>query len=169
MKRIVLIAVLIGVVGFAAVFGLVRVVSAQGNPTATPAVPGQGYGRGGMMGQGQGMMGGEQGAMHEDMEAALAEKLGLTVEALEDLNDQGKTFWQIAEDKGFTAEEAQQMMLDARTSAIDKAVKDGTLTQAQADWMKQRSGQMMGNGGQGGCMGDGTGTTRGGRMGGRRW
>ncbi|MBE0695731.1 MAG: hypothetical protein IH586_02300, partial [Anaerolineaceae bacterium] len=121
---------------------------------------------------GQAMMGGEQGAMHEYMEAALAEKLGLTVQALEDLNDQGQTFWQIAEAKGFTVDEAQQMMLDARNIATDKAVKDGTLTQEQADWMKQRSGSMMGNGNgsgvQGDCMGTGTGTPRGGRMGGRR-
>ena len=112
------------------------------------------------------MMGGEPGAMHAYMEAALAEKLGLTVKELEDLHTQGKTFWQIAEDKGFTTAEAQQMMLDARTTALDQMVKDGTLTQAQADAMKQRSGQMMGNGGQGGCMG-GSGTPRGGRMGGR--
>jgi hypothetical protein len=42
-------------------------------------------------------------------------------------------------------------MIDARTQAIDQAVKDGKLTQAQADWMKQRgaSGGMMGGRGMG--------------------
>jgi hypothetical protein len=148
MKRIIIIAVLVGVLGLAAVFGLARVVYAQTTPTVTP---GQGFGRGGMMGQG--MMGGETGAMHEYMEAALAEKLGMSQKDLETLFDQGKSFWQIAEDKGLSTSQAQQMMLDARTTALDQMVKDGTLTQAQADQMKQRSGGMMGKNGRGGCMG----------------
>lgn len=158
MKRIVLISLLIGMLGFVAIFGLVSAVNAQ-SPTPTPVFPGQGYGRGGMMG-------GAEGTMPPYMEAALAEKLGLTIEELQDLHDQGKTFWQVAEDKGFTIEEAQQMMLDTRSAALDQMFKDGTMTQEQADWMKQRSGQMMG--GQGGCNGMGAGMTRGGRMGGRR-
>jgi hypothetical protein len=157
MKRIVLIAVFVGIVSIAAVFGFFNVVSAQNGPNTTPVTPGQGYGRGGMMDSGTGLM-------QPYMEAALAEKMGLTVDELRDLNAQGKTFWQIAADKGFTTEQAQQMMTDARGSALERMVKDGTITQEQADWMKQRSGRMMGGAGQGGCMG--TGTTRGGMMGG---
>jgi hypothetical protein len=42
-------------------------------------------------------------------------------------------------------------MTDARTQAIDQAVKAGTLTQAQADWMKTRGGAMN----NGGMMGAG--------------
>jgi len=34
-------------------------------------------------------------------------------------------------------------MTGARSQALDRAVKDGTLTQEQADWMKQR---VAGNG-----------------------
>jgi hypothetical protein len=57
---------------------------------------------------------------------------------------------QIAASKGLTAEQFTALMTDARTQAIDQAVKDGKLTQAQADWMKQRGaaayGGMMGAG-----------------------
>ena len=155
------------VVGLVAVFGVVTLVSAQ-NPT--PPAPGQGFGRG-MMG---GMMGGatgQYGPMHTYMQSALAEKLGLTVDELNAAHADGKTFWDLAEEKGLTAEEAQQAMLDARNTALDAMVKDGTITQEQADWMKSRSGAMMGGGyGRGGCMGgqssDGTFAPRG-RMGGR--
>ncbi len=159
MKRSITFAMLVGVVGIA-LFGLVGAVSAQGNTPDTTPAPGWGYGRGGMMG-------GEYGPMHEAMEAALAEKLGLTVDELEDRHADGQTFWQIAEEKGYTLEEARQMMLDARSEALAQAVADGTLTQEQADWMNSRSGRMMGGygAGQGGCTG--TGTPQGGRMGGR--
>jgi hypothetical protein len=141
--------------------GVTGVVLAQGpKPGATPQ-PGQGYGMmgsGGMMGRG-GMMGANRngtqvagmGQMHEYMQAALAEKLGVSVEDLNAAYSDGKTFWQIADEKGFTAEEAQQMMLDARTAALDAMVADGTITQEQADWMKNRSGQMMGGANGGGC------------------
>ena len=39
-------------------------------------------------------------------------------------------------------------MNDARSQAVDQAVSDGTLTQAQADWMKLR-GAGAGRGGRG--------------------
>ena len=165
MKRYWIIAILVVVV---LALGVTGVVLAQGpKPGATPQ-PGQGYGmmgQGGMMGSGGmmsgrgGMMGGStnqggkgyqgtgMGQMHEYMQAALAEKLGISLDDLNAAYAGGKTFWQIAEDKGFTTEEAQQMMLDARTVALDKMVADGAITQAQADWMKNRSGGMMGGGG----------------------
>jgi hypothetical protein len=41
------------------------------------------------------------------------------------------------------------LMADARSQAIDQAVKAGTLTQAQADWMSQRgAGQMAAGAGE---------------------
>ncbi len=45
---------------------------------------------------------------------------------------------QTAASKGRTAEQFAAMMADVRCQAIDQAFKDGKLTQAQADWMKQR-------------------------------
>ena len=162
MKRFLIFAVLLGIV---AAFGFTGVVGAQ-NPDPTNPTPGWGRGR-----MGGGMMVGEgYGPMHEYMQAALADQLGITVDELNAAHADGKTFWQVAEDKGFTVEQSQQMMLDARTTALDAMVADGTITQEQADWMKQRGG-MMGGGrgmGPGGCHG-GSGTP-GGMMGGRgRW
>lgn len=51
---------------------------------------------------------------------------------------------QIATSKGLTTEQFSALMVDARNQAIDQAVKAGTLTQAQADWMKQRGAGQMG-------------------------
>lgn len=152
------------VVGLIAAFGAVSLVNAQGTTPTTPPAPGQGWGRG-MMGAS-----GQYGPMHESMQAALAEKLGMTVDELNAAHADGKTFWDLATEKGLTVEEVRQAMLDARSTALDAMVKDGTITQEQADWMKTRgAGMMGGRGGYGGCMGqstDGTFTPRG-RMGGR--
>jgi hypothetical protein len=160
MKRLLIVAVLVIALG---VFGVAQAVSAQGTNPPTP-VPGTGYGMG-MMAGFDGM-----GPMHEYMQKELAGKLGITESELEALYAKGQTFWQIAEDKGFTAEQAQQMMVDARSAALDKMVADKVITKEQADWMKSRMGGMM-SGGAGGCMGSGANTPRGGMMGGRggRW
>jgi hypothetical protein len=105
----------------------------------------------------RGMMGG--GQMHEYMHAALAEKLGMTVEELDAQRDAGDNIWQIAEDKGYSADETVTLMQEARAAAIDKMVADEVLTQEQGDWMKENQGMMRGRGGMsGGCqMQDGRG------------
>jgi hypothetical protein len=168
MKRYWMIAVLVVVV---LALGVTGVVLAQNpNPGTTPQ-PGRGYGmmgQGGMMGRGgttgRGMMSGTDyqstgmGQMHEYMQAALAEKLGISVDDLNAAYADGKTFWQVAEDKGLTTEQAQQIMLDARTAALDKMVADGTITQEQAGWMKNRSTGMMGGANGRGMMGRGAGS-----------
>ncbi len=164
MKRFLILAVVVGLV---AAFGITGVVMAQSPDPATPA-PAWGGGR---MGRGVADRTG-YGPMHEYMQAELAEQLGVTVDELNAAHAEGKTFWQIAEEKGFTVEQAQQMMTVARNAALDAMVADGTLTQEQADWMKQRGG-MMGGGRRGGRMGpgtcmDGTGTPGGMMRGGRR-
>ena len=133
-------------------------------PTPETPTPGSGYGQGMMNGQGYrggmmngqgnrgGMMGqyaaGDQdGPMHDAMIAVFAEKLGLSVDELNARLAKGETMAQIASAQGLTVDQFRTLMTDARSQAIDQAVKDGTLTQAQADWMKQRGGgQMMGGG-----------------------
>lgn len=150
MKRIWFTSVILSLLAVLAIVGVVGAPAPTPGTPETPAVPGQGFGRG-MMGRG-GMMGGAaygQGFMHDYMEKIVAEKLGLKVEDLQALHAEGKTFWQIAEEKGLAVEEAQQLMTDARNEALDAMVNDGTITQEQADWMKTR------NGGRGGCMGGG--------------
>jgi hypothetical protein len=114
------------------------------------------------------------GAMHEYMEEAVASKLGVSVEELESLHAEGKTFWQIAEEKGLADEDARQLMIDARSEALDAMVEDEVIDQEQADAMKTRmSGGRMGGFGAG-CMGggyngDSTSAPRGRMMGGGRW
>jgi hypothetical protein len=106
------------------------------------------------------------------MVAAFAAKLGLKAEDVQASLDKGQTMWQIAQAKGLTAEQFAAAMTEARTAGIAAAVKAGTLTQQQADWMNQR-GQGMGAGRNGmdpeDCpMNNGTTTTtgqRGGMMG----
>ena len=173
MKRFWMVLALVAVV---AAFGAVGAVYAQDGTPPTPPVPGQGYGPG-MMGRG-GMMVSQygQGWMHEYMAPAVAEALGLSVEELEAQHAEGKTFWQIAEEKGISPEDAQQLLIDARTTALDAAVADGVITAEQADFMKTRmaSGRMGGRMGAGGCgmgtpNGPQTGTPRGRMGGGGRW
>ena len=61
-----------------------------------------------------------------------------------------------------TTEQFQELMTTARTEAINQAVADGVITQAQGDYMLERMETMMGNGagfgfgmGNGGCRGRG--------------
>ncbi len=138
----------------------------------TPTAPYNGYGM--MGGRGGGMMGGLRdedgyGPMHEVMQAAMAEALGITHDELEERYAAGDTAWTIAQEKGLTQEEFTTLMSEARSKAFDQLVADGTLTQEQADWMGDRMGNMMQNGygdGTGGCMGNGI---NGGRRGPGRW
>jgi hypothetical protein len=99
---------------------------------------------------------GEYGPLHDYMYTAFAQALGLTPEELETRRQAGDTLWDIAQEQGLTAEQFQAMMTTARTSAINQAVADGVITQAQADWMLERMNQMQGYGvGDGSCPGGG--------------
>jgi uncharacterized protein YidB (DUF937 family) len=85
------------------------------------------------------------GVLHDAMIAVFAENLGISVDDLNARLTNGETMAQIATASGLTAEEFQAVMVAARSQAVDQAVTDGTLTQEQADWMKQRGGGLMGN------------------------
>jgi hypothetical protein len=150
MKKLVLSIVIVAVMAVA--LGTAGIVYAQTQTPTTP-VPGSGYGPGMRGGRGQqgGMMGqnaaGTQtGFLHDEMIAAFAQKLGISVDDLNARLANGETMAQIAYSKGVTADQFRTLMWDARSQAIDQAVKDGTLTQEQADWMKQRGAGQMGSG-----------------------
>jgi len=100
----------------------------------------------------------EYGPLHGYMLDAFAQALGITPVELETRRQAGDTLWVIAQEKGLTAEQFQEMITTARTNAANQAVADGVITQEQADFMLQRMGRMMGNGagpgfgsGNGGC------------------
>jgi hypothetical protein len=160
MNKVALSMIIVAVL--AVVLGTAGFVFAQ-SPTPQTPVPGSGYGTGMMNGRGarggmtmnQGAAGMQDGLLHDAMIAVVAEKLGIPVEDLNVRLANGETMAQIATANGLTAEQLSTLMANARSQAIDQAVKAGTLTQAQADWMSQRgAGQMAaGAGGMGGGRG----------------
>lgn len=166
MKKLLIVG---AVLAFAIVaFGAAGLVYAQTQTPPTPTFPGYGPG---MMGGRGGMMGGFQsgnfGPMHDYMQDAYAEALGITVDELTDRLAGGENMWQIALSLGFSQEAIPGLMIAAHTQALNKAVDDGVLTREQADWMNQRMAQMQAQGfgpGTGGCGGFGGRTARGGGM-----
>ena len=85
------------------------------------------------------------GFLQDEMVAVYADALGITVDDLNTRLTNGETMAQIAYSTGMSADEFRTLMVDVRTQAIALAVKNGTITQEQADWMSQRgAGQMMG-------------------------
>ena len=116
---------------------------------------GYGYGPGGMMrGYGPGgMMGGfgktierGYGFMHDDMISAFASAVGLTVDEVNTRLTKGETLTQIANAQGFTGDKLTQLVAQVHKSALDKAVADGVITQAQADRMLQTMNNYSGPG-----------------------
>jgi hypothetical protein len=136
-------ALVISLVLVAAAFtlGSVSKVFAQSETPTAGVIVNNGYGvHGSMMG------GNQQGLLHDEMVKVIAEKLGITVDDLNARLADGETMYSIALAEGLTTDEAKALLLDARNQAIDQAVTNGDLTQAQADWMKTRANQMGGNG-----------------------
>lgn len=85
-----------------------------------------------------GMPEAQNGYLSEYVQPALAEAFGLTTEDLQARHDAGDTLWDIGVDQGLTLEEFQNKMVDAHANAINAALKDGTITQDQADFMLER-------------------------------
>jgi hypothetical protein len=131
---------------------------AQSNTPQYP-VQGTGYGmggrgnRGGMMGEN--VNGTQDGLLHDEIISVFSEKLEIPIDELNVRLANGETLSAIAYSKGLTYDQFRSLMVETRVQALDTAVKSGTLTQVQADWMKTR-GAGMANGGTG-MRGDGFG------------
>jgi hypothetical protein len=133
------------VIGVAALAGLVALAGAaiafaQG-PTPTPA---PGFGSGMMGGRGA-MLGGANGLMaeyHDQMHARIAEALGLTLDEFNAELAEGKTPYQIVQERGVDAAALQAAMQAAHAEALNQAVADGRITPAQAEWMLSHQAQM---------------------------
>jgi hypothetical protein len=133
--------------------GTVGVAFAQ-SPTQTPGT-GTGYmgGRSSRNGMGGANANAGDGILHDYMIAAYAEKLNIPVADLEARLANGETMAQIAISTGLTFDQFRTLRAEVRAQAIEQALNDGVLTQAQADWMSQHgAGQMAG-----GQMGNGSG------------
>ncbi|MGB9775542.1 MAG: hypothetical protein ACPLYD_05845 [Anaerolineae bacterium] len=141
-KRILGIGMALGLVALVGLLGLLMVAPAfaQGNTPPTTPIPGsgqgpglgRGWGRG--LGRGFGGFGGSWATFD-----AVAEALGLTPEQLFSELHSGKTLEEIAEEKGVDIqkvyEAAQAARVQQMKEAIQQAVKDGRMTQEQANWL----------------------------------
>jgi hypothetical protein len=150
-------AAVVGVVALIAVVGVLMAGTAfaqSGTPggqatPGTPKAPAFGFGRG------MGFFGGSIGNFD-----AMAKALNLTPTQLFEQLHSGKTLAEIAQAQNVDLTKVQEAANAARIQAmkdrIGQAVKAGTMTQAQADWLLQ--------GLEKGFMGKGMGSFRGGPM-----
>ena len=76
--------------------------------------------------------------LHDYMTKSVADAFDLTVEELQAAHDDGVTLWEIAQERGLTEEEFNQLFDQARSDAIAAALADGVITQEQAGWMNER-------------------------------
>ena len=73
--------------------------------------------------------------MHQQVWTAVATKLGLTYAQLTQAVQNGQTIAQLAETKGVALDDLKEAAKDAITASLADLVKQGVMTQAQADWM----------------------------------
>jgi hypothetical protein len=91
--------------------------------TPAPSAPGYRLGR---------LGGGYFGANSEVLKL-----LGMTPQQYYTERQSGKTLADIAKEKNVTDQQIIDALTSTRKAAIDQALKDGKLTQAQADWLNQ--------------------------------
>lgn len=73
------------------------------------------------------------GKYHELSKTLLLQKLGLTKEEVKAARESGKGFMELAKEKGNTPDMVKTKMIEAKTEAINQAVKDGKLTKDEGD------------------------------------
>ncbi len=123
----------VGVLAIVSVLGLFAVGTAfaQG-PTPTPAGPPFG-----------GPFWGGVANGYSVMSDAITKLLGMTPQQIYDARASGKTLSDLAKSKGITDQQLIDAMLAGQKTVIDQALKDGRITQAQADWMTARMKTML--------------------------
>lgn len=88
--------------------------------------------------------------------SAMAEKLGISVDELQAARAEGKTFADLAEERGIDLEEIRASMKEAHSEALQQAVERGRITQEQADEMLNGKGRWGSRGHiRGGCQNNG--------------
>lgn len=75
---------------------------------------------------------------YEFMTNLLKNKFGISDNDITNARNSGKTMYNLAEEKGVTADQFKSAMLEERTKAIDEAVKNGSVTKEQGDALKAR-------------------------------
>jgi uncharacterized protein YidB (DUF937 family) len=77
----------------------------------------------------------------DSMRAAIADAIGISVDALEEALAGGKTIVDLADELGVDMEEVKSAMQVAHDEALTKAVEDSLITQEQADRLRERMDQ----------------------------
>jgi hypothetical protein len=75
--------------------------------------------------------------------SAVAEVLGMEPQELKDALRDGKSLKDLIAEKGITVELAREQVLSVQKEKLDQAVKEGKLTQEQADGIYQRRAECM--------------------------
>jgi hypothetical protein len=127
-------AVVLGVIGLF----VVGTALAQ-TPTPWAGAATMAWNRAGGCGCGGGGVISGTNAIHD----TIAKTLGITTEQLYAERAAGKTLAQIAKDKGVSEQQLTDAILAALKQFTDQAVKDGRITQAQADWAQVQAKAMV--------------------------
>lgn len=91
----------------------------------------------------------------------LSEMLDMDIKDVIELRQAGKTFYQIAVEKGITPEDYKSDLLEKKNAYVDEQVKSGSITEGQGNLLKDRmktnidSCNGQGGSGMGGGMGRG--------------
>ena len=88
------------------------------------------------------------GVLREYIVEAMADALGISVDELEAMRE-NKELRGFFEEQGFSRAEMQTMLQEARTAALNAALADGVITEAQAEQIKNKSGRGGRDRGQG--------------------
>ncbi|AZT89533.1 DUF2680 domain-containing protein [Caldicellulosiruptor changbaiensis] len=80
--------------------------------------------------------GGYSVGMHVNMQELAAKALGISVDELVKKLQSGKTINDILKEKKLTVDQFKKKLYDLRVAEIDKLLKDGKITQQQAEFLK---------------------------------
>lgn len=158
MKRITLVFSLVILFSLAVVGAVMANGTTEINQSINPDCPT-------CLGDGAGYAGSGSGYLHDYMNTALANVLGMDVDEFNSRQAAGETLYDIAADLGIDLTTLVELRNQARLEAIELAYADGVLTDDQYQFMLERAQSSVGMGfGMGG--GNGRGTQQGGGGGG---
>lgn len=81
------------------------------------------------------------GSLHESVHDALAQKLGIDKDELDDALTDGKSLADLAAENGVSPDELRQAVREAMNEKTDELIEEGDLGAEQADHLKARQAQ----------------------------